>query len=204
VRVFYCPQKNSQGRSAYCCWRNQAIKAFCKPPLNATQQRKLLEQRGLSIRDGQRAEQLLEVVSFFRLSPYMRPFQLGDAQHTFKEGVQLGDIVAVYRFDGALRHLVMDALERVEVAVRSCISNHMCCQTQNVHWYLDPAHFRTNYDHRRLLADVQAKLDEEAKHLERERQRILRSQADENTKTRRIENRTRDNYARYYVRCNLR
>ncbi|WP_458131136.1 Abi family protein [Pseudomonas sp. R3-41] len=61
----------------------------------------------------------LEVVTLFRLSPYMRPFQEPGPEHTFKPGSTLKAIVDIYRFDGSLRRITMDAIERVEVAIRA-------------------------------------------------------------------------------------
>ncbi|WP_017429345.1 hypothetical protein [Vreelandella jeotgali] len=48
---------------------------FSKPPLTPEQQLALLEARGLTVNDPERAQRLLEVNTLFRLSPYMRPFQ---------------------------------------------------------------------------------------------------------------------------------
>lgn len=54
--------------------------AFNKPAITPEQQLTLLEQRGLSVLDRPRALAFLQSVSFFRLTPYMRPFQV-NAQH---------------------------------------------------------------------------------------------------------------------------
>lgn len=56
----------------------------------------------------------------------MRPFQEHGPDHTFKSGSTLKAVVDIYRFDGSLRRITMDAIERVEVAIRATISNHMC------------------------------------------------------------------------------
>lgn len=99
------------------------MRPFDKPALSVEQQLELLKQRGLHITNDDRAMRFLEVVTLFRLSPYMRPFQEPDPEHTFKPGSTLKAIVDIYRFDGSLRRIIMDAIERVEVAVRATISN---------------------------------------------------------------------------------
>ena len=55
----------------------------------------------------------------------MRPLQDNGTDHRFRKGTQFDDVLQLYVFDRSLRLLVMDALERVEVAVRAAISNAM-------------------------------------------------------------------------------
>jgi abortive infection bacteriophage resistance protein len=175
------------------------MKPFEKPPLTIDGQLQLLKDRGLTILDEGRARLFLEVVSLFRLSPYMRPFQhTGNPDHQFREGATLRQIVTVYRFDREIRNLVMDALERVEVAVRACITNHMAPAYGNPHWFLVCDNFKDEYDHQRLLDELRSKLEDERRHFKREASRIQNSQASDQAKAQRIEHRKRDNYFRYY------
>lgn len=175
------------------------MRPFKKPPLAVEEQLQLLKERGLTIRDDERAAALLEVVSLFRLSPYMRPFQhAGNPDHRFLEGATLADIVTLYRFDRELRNLVMDALERVEVAVRARIGNTMAIRYDDAHWYLQRTHFKRHFDHARLLDELKQKLEREREHFAKEVDRIGSSRAHESLKRQRIERRMRDNYSRYY------
>ncbi len=175
------------------------MKPFDKPSLTINEQLQLLKKRGLTIQDDERACRFLEVVSLFRLSPYMRPFQhAGNPDHQFRVGATLRQIVTIYRFDRELRNLVMDALERVEVAVRAAITNHMAPTYNDAHWHLRTMNFKTKFDHQRFLDDLKKKLDEERNHFEREALRIRRSRAPEEEKQQRVEHRKRDNYFRYY------
>jgi len=48
---------------------------FNKPAVSVTEQISILKNRGLAIQFPERAERYLEVISYFRLSAYMRPFQ---------------------------------------------------------------------------------------------------------------------------------
>ena len=48
---------------------------FAKPAITPEDQLQLLIDRGLTIQDQDRALSFIKAVSFFRLSPYMRPFQ---------------------------------------------------------------------------------------------------------------------------------
>ena len=106
---------------------------FHKPAITVAEQLALLKARGLLIQDEARAALFLEAVSFFRLTPYMRPFQIVDnAAHAFLAGTGFRQISRLYDFDRRLRLLVMDAIERVEVASRASISNHMGPSTAHI------------------------------------------------------------------------
>jgi len=174
------------------------MRPFDKPALNVAEQIELLMKRGLSIRDETRAAALLEVVSLFRLSPYMRPFQQ-NPDHRFQTGSTLADIVTLYRFDRELRNLVMDAMDRVEVAARACISNAMASKYDDPHWYLKREHFKDSYNHSRLIAGLSSKMDEERGHFQREKSRVEHSRVPDTIKQQRIERRKRDNYFRFYA-----
>lgn len=172
--------------------------AFAKPALTAQQQRETLVQRGLHIQDTDRADRLLEVVTLFRLSPYMRVFQDGSPEHRFVNGASLNAIHSLYQFDSELRQLVMRGIERVEVAARSVMSNELCSLHNNPHWYVEPEHFSRRHGHDRLLNDLAKQLADEKTKLGREIASIEKSRSTEHVKQRRVESRTRDNYIRYY------
>jgi len=59
----------------------------------------------------------LRAVSYYRLSGYWYPFRNSDG--TIRAGTDIDKIWQRYVFDRRLRMLVMDAIERVEVAVRT-------------------------------------------------------------------------------------
>lgn len=110
-----------------------------------------LSKRGLVIPDPDRASRYLRHIGYFRLSPYTIPFQRGQADHLFRDGAAFDDVLDLYIFDRALRLLVMDALERVEVAVRAALTDHMATTYENSHWYVDPSHFQDRRKHARFL-----------------------------------------------------
>lgn len=173
------------------------MKAFCKPALDVSEQLELLQQRGLQIKNRQRALLFLEAVSFFRLTPYMRPFQdMQDPQHRFHAGTGFRQLVQLYDFDRRLRLLVMDAIERIEVAVRAAISNHMGAM-QGSHWYLDRSLFASAYDHQRLLDTISQKQERAVRDFHRECRRIERI-TDPARQALLKAQRSRESYARYY------
>lgn len=175
------------------------MRAFSKPALDESGQLELLERRGLQIQDRAKARRLLGVTTLFRLTPYMRPFQnAADAEHTFNPGTRLTQIVDIYRFDSVLRQHVMVALERIEVAVRAALSNHMATG-YGAHWYTTSGIFNSQYDHPRLVTEISNLLQVERQKFAQEKKLIERSRVPDQVKQLRIENRKRDNYMRYYA-----
>ncbi|MCX6214662.1 Abi family protein [Spirosoma sp.] len=95
---------------------------FSKPALTIDQQLELLKHRGLQVSDYSKAAHFLTYVSYYRLSAYMRPLQQsGDAEHNFHQDTTFEDIQELYLFDRDLRMLVFDAIERIEIAIRTLI-----------------------------------------------------------------------------------
>jgi abortive infection bacteriophage resistance protein len=179
--------------------------SFTKPAVSVDQQLEILEQRGLSVKQPERAKRFLEVVSFFRLSIYMRPFQIpGNDDHLFKANTEFKQVIALYGFDRELRLLVIDAIERVEVAVRATLNNHMSCKYQTdtahsgSHWYLNSDLFNQRFNHQRLINDITEKQQKEAAQLSRDIAKITNSNARSGIKQQRIAQRTKENYPRFY------
>jgi len=130
------------------------VTTFCKPPLPVTKQLQVWVDRGLQVDDPASAKHYLQTIGYYRLSAYTLSFQSGGSDHSFKPGTSFEDVRLLYNFDRALRLLVLDAIERVEVAVRATINNHMSLR-HGAHWYMEEARFRAGYDHKALLADIE-------------------------------------------------
>jgi abortive infection bacteriophage resistance protein len=133
---------------------------FSKPALSVPNQRLKLEGRGLVIPDVDRAERYLATLGYYRFSAYTRPFQHDHSTHAFHPDVTFDDVLNLYIFDRQLRLTLLDALERIEVALRTRINDTMCDRTANTHWYTNAAHFRAQYDHSRLLREVRDHKDD--------------------------------------------
>ncbi|MDZ7788911.1 MAG: Abi family protein [Xanthomonadales bacterium] len=172
---------------------------FRKPALTPQQQLDHLIARGLQVRDVDRALRLLEVTSYFRLIPYMRPFQdsISDGRR-FRSGTGLDQIYSLYQFDSQLRQLAMAAVERVEVAVRAAISNHMA-PIYGTHWYLERKRFNDRYRHEKLINNLHTQIEKEREKFSRERRQIENSRASPRRQAQLIDSRKRDNYVRFYA-----
>lgn len=175
------------------------MKRFEKPAIDVPEQLTLLKRRGLQVQDENRALSFLQAVSFFRLTPYMRPFQLtDDIDQGFEPGTRLVTLTRLYEFDRRLRLLVIDAIERTEVAARAAISNHMC-PTHGSHWYLQNRLFHREYKHDALLDNIIRKQADARRNHERECRRIDDSQASDTRKRQLKKLRAKESYARHYV-----
>jgi len=72
---------------------------FRKPPLSIQQHIDQWISRGLAVPDPARAARYLSVISYYRLSAYTLPFQIGNLDHHFKTGTTFEDILDLYIFD---------------------------------------------------------------------------------------------------------
>jgi abortive infection bacteriophage resistance protein len=96
---------------------------YAKPPLSFGEQADLLLSRGL-IADKSYLLDKLKSVSYYRLSGYLFPFRNPD--DSFKPGTLFETVWQRYTFDRQLRLLVLDAIERIEIAVRTnLVYNHV-------------------------------------------------------------------------------
>jgi abortive infection bacteriophage resistance protein len=89
---------------------------YDKLPLSFEEQADRLIRRGLVV-DKNLLVARLKNVNYYRLSGYLYPYRQPD--DTFKPGTTSERAWRHYTFDRRLRFIVMDAIERVEVSVRT-------------------------------------------------------------------------------------
>ncbi len=93
----------------------------------------LLESRGMIISDKNRAKRKLSQIGYYRLSGFWytcREFQndlIGDIvrKDSFQKDIDFNDIIQLYLFDKKLRLLMIDAIERIEIYIRSIIAHEI-------------------------------------------------------------------------------
>lgn len=90
---------------------------FTKKHLSYDEQIDLLRSRGLIIGDEVHAKKKLEHISYYRLSAYALPFQ--ESKDVFKADTRFDEILRLYYFDKALRKIIFDAIETIEVNIRA-------------------------------------------------------------------------------------
>ena len=127
---------------------------YNKPALSFEQQADQLLSRGFQADRAQLIETLRRV-SYYRLTAYWHPFKRPD--DTFAPGTTLDKIWRRYTFDRQLRLLVMDAIERVEVAVLRTLMVEQHVRKYGPFGYRAARNFRPEFagaDHRRMMDEL--------------------------------------------------
>jgi abortive infection bacteriophage resistance protein len=130
---------------------------FRKPARELEDLTFLLATRGLKFDNWAEAHTHLEHIGYYRFTGYLRPFKIGgtgsDAEN-FKPGTSFELVHDQYIFDRKLRILILEAVEKIEIAARAAISDSVACR-HGPHWYMDRNLFaRPNYYHQRGRFDV--------------------------------------------------
>ena len=104
-----------------------------------------LESRNMEVSDHKKARNYLSNISYYRLSGYWYPFRKFQAdqkgrQDTFKDGTTFKNIIELYVFDKKLRLLALDAIERIEMAIRSDIAYILGERSPKAHELPDHLH----------------------------------------------------------------
>lgn len=129
---------------------------FEKPAVSIADQIALLKRRGMVVDDDARAAHYLNFISYYRLRAYWLPFEVpaeNDGDHAFFEDSNFEDALALYIFDRELRLLILDAIERVEVALRAQWAHHMA-MTHGPHGYLEQALYKRVDRHARAMTTL--------------------------------------------------
>lgn len=132
---------------------------YKKPYLSPPQQIELLLSRGMEITDLEKAEECLARIGYYRLSAYWFPFRKennGVIQDDFKEGTSFSSCMDFYVFDKKLRILTMDALERIEISIRTDIALQIGRYDQH-------AHRKPEFLHKKFTSE-QHRTDKETSH----------------------------------------
>jgi len=132
---------------------------YNKTPLTFDQQIDLLISRGLVVKDRKSLLIHLNNVSYYRLSAYWYSFRQDNDM--LKPGTTFEVIWRRYTLDRQMRLLVMDAIERVEIAVRTQLTN-MFTLKYGPFGHLNPANL-PRIDHDRWN-DLIRKIRDEAVH----------------------------------------
>jgi abortive infection bacteriophage resistance protein len=134
---------------------------FAKPALDIPAQIALLEARGLHVPDHARAAHYLRFISYYRLRACWMTMEAPAApgqDHGFMPGTSFDDVLNLYIFDRHLRLLIIDAIERIEVAVRAVWALHMATN-HGPHGYLEPGLYRKPYYFARGLVAFEEEFD---------------------------------------------
>lgn len=155
-------------RAGFHLWGHMST--YNKPYLTLQQQLQLLKARGLGITDDAAALSYLGRIGYYRISAYWYSFRKTvlvqdpatkkisvQREDDFRDDANFQHALDLYVFDKRLRLLVLDAIERIEVAIRVDISYQLGAQDPFAHTKpallhgnftkkLNPATGKTRYD----------------------------------------------------------
>lgn len=132
---------------------------YTKPPVSISDQIQKLRDRGLLIPNEGDAFRYLSNISYYRLRAYTYPYQNNaNPEHPFMGRVSLEEIMALYTFDRKLRLLIFDAVEKIEVAMRTQIIYQWSISFGS-HWHLDQQLYKDPGKFIKHLASLQKEID---------------------------------------------
>lgn len=103
--------------------------------------------------------QILRSIGYYRLSGYLYPFlEIPKTNHIYKRGSTLNGALSLYEFDREFCLLVFNQIERIEIAVRSAITNILCAETNDVFWISSPSYFANTEKFNRTKALIDKEL----------------------------------------------
>jgi abortive infection bacteriophage resistance protein len=107
-----------------------------KTPYSIEDQITLLKKRGMLFNDEQSAHHFLENISYYRLKGYWWDMQENVTNHKFKPNTFFDSVIERYNFDRRLRLILFDAIERIEIALRTKLIYHLSIEYGSL-WYLN-------------------------------------------------------------------
>lgn len=131
---------------------------FDKQPTSIDEQISLLRSRGMTWENEAYARRWLETVGYYRLSAYWLPSEqpaIDDQTRSklFKPKTSFEEITEIYRFDRRLRLLVMEAIECIEVSVRSRWTNRLALMNGS-HAHMDASLFSSGWEQTKQFSKI--------------------------------------------------
>lgn len=135
---------------------------YAKRPFTIADQASRLIDRGLACDNPGRLEKYLANIGYYRLSAYWHPFELpsngNSRNHHFLPETSFDKVLNLYIFDRKLRLLVMEAIERIEVAVRTRWATALAMR-HGSHAHMEAGLFRNPLQHTSDLDKIAAELE---------------------------------------------
>ncbi len=130
---------------------------YSKSPLSSLEIIQTLKSRGLLIVDEEKALHILSHISYFRLKSYLLPLIQDKTTGTFKKDATLEDAYKLYKFDSALRKLICAEMEKIEVSLRTVVSQELS-HTHSPYWFSEATLFSNKEKHSKILSGISSEL----------------------------------------------
>lgn len=102
-------------------------------PIGFQEQLATLKGYGLQVRDEERALEMLQSISYFRLICYLKCYEEGE--HLYREGTLFEDGLMLYAFDNELKTIIFKAIQNVEIALRTRMAHYISME-QGAFWFM--------------------------------------------------------------------
>lgn len=120
-----------------------------------------LQQRGLVIGDMDAATAALTFIGYFRLRGYCLPYYQMTQERKpvpvepkmFVHGTTLEDVISLYEFDRKLRLIVLEQIQKVEIGLRTCLSEYMS-NKYGCHWFMNLTAVSPDYDYEGFSSQI--------------------------------------------------
>ena len=110
----------------------------------------LLEQRGMTFGDKAAAAKHLEHISYYRLKGYWWDMQEDCHLHHFAQGSSFEEVILRYSFDKELRPILFNAIESIEIALRTTLIYQLSCKYGGL-FYENSALFSNAEQHAQII-----------------------------------------------------
>ncbi|OOV88238.1 Abi family protein [Oceanospirillum linum] len=132
-----------------------------------------LQSRGLTINNRKTALNALTFIGYFRLRGYFYPYYHKTTERkpkpiepkTFKAGTTFDDIIALYEFDRQFRLLILEEIQKVEIGLRTALSEHMA-EKYGPHWFMNLSILSSDFDYEGFFKRIKDAKEVFIKHYE--------------------------------------
>ena len=122
---------------------------------NIQEQIQLLQDRGMLFRDVADSSHFLGNISYYRLKGYWWEMQADMISHKFAPNSYFEDIIDYYNFDRHFRLIIFNAIERIEIALRTKLIYHMSL-SYGSHWHYNPKLFQNACHHNKFISKLES------------------------------------------------
>lgn len=122
-------------------------------PITIDNQLSKLKDRGMNFDDEELAKSYLNRVSYFRMK-YFWTDMIDETSGDFKGNVYFRNIIERYEFDKSLRQIIFNAIETLEVGLRTKIISTLSLATGSGLWYLNDTLFEDKNYHEDFVLDL--------------------------------------------------
>ena len=98
---------------------------YNKQHLSVTEQINQLKVRNMEFIDEEFAKHYLSHLNYYRLTAYWLPYEENHVTHRFKNGTTFEDVYKYYKFDREFRVLILEAIEKIEVSIRTQMAHEL-------------------------------------------------------------------------------